>query len=430
MTFRLSRFGELLTKPTGALELMDDLGHAMGGDRDVAMLGGGNPGKVPAVQRWLAGRLAEIAASESDLERMLLNYAHPRGEIKFRRALASLLREELGWRVTADNIALTAGSQTAFFMLFNLFAGVQSDDSRCRVLLPVTPEYVGYADVGVTADLLTARKPAIELLPDRFFKYHLNLEELYLADDVAAVCVSRPTNPTGNVLTDAEMDRLDDRCREAGVPLIVDNAYGAPFPNILFVDAEPRWHDNIVFCMSLSKLGLPSVRTGIVVAAEEIVDALSRVTAVMSLAVGSVGPVIAQPMVESGEILELSRREIRPFYERKAWLAAELLARELEGLPFRIHQPEGAIFLWLWLEGLPISSAELYARLKREDVLVLSGHHFFPGLADDWTHKDECLRISYAQDSEIVERGIRLLAREVRRVYDDPRSGASDSAAR
>jgi valine--pyruvate aminotransferase len=417
MSFQYSRFGELFTRHTGALELMDDLGHAMSGERPATMLGGGNPGKIPAMQALFKNRLAEIAVSDADFERMLSNYAHPRGEHKFRRALAELLSKEFGWPLTAENIALTSGSQSAFFMLFNLFAGEQSDGAKRRMLLPVTPEYIGYADVGLCEDFFAARRPSIELLPDNFFKYHLNLAELAIDDSIAAVCVSRPTNPTGNVLTDSEMRFLDARCRAHKVPLIVDNAYGAPFPNIVFSDVEPFWNDNVIFCMSLSKLGLPGARTGIVVADEAIVEALTCMTAIMSLAVGSVGPVMTQALVESGEIISVSRNEIRPFYEAKAWHAAEVLQRELAGLPFRLHKPEGAIFLWLWLEGLPITSAELYARLKRDDVYVLSGHHFFPGLQGDWPHRHECLRISYAQDRDVVEHGIAVLAREIRSAY-------------
>lgn len=418
MSFRFSRFGELFTRPTGALELMDDLGHALSGERDVAMLGGGNPGKIPAVQAVFRARVADVARNPAEFERMFGNYAHPQGEHQFRRALAALLANEYGWDVTADNIALTGGSQTSFFMLFNLFAGEQLDGSLRRVLLPVTPEYIGYADVGLSEGMLVAHKPSIELLPERLFKYHLDLEVLEIDEAIAAVCVSRPTNPTGNVLTDAEVRVLDERCRQARVPLIVDNAYGAPFPGILFTDIVPVWNENIVFCMSLSKLGLPAVRTGIVVAAKPVVEALTRMTAIMSLAVGSVGPVLVRPLVESGDILRLSRETIRPFYEEKAWHAIDLLSRRLDGLPFRIHKPEGAIFLWLWLEGLPISSAELYARLKRRGVYVLSGHHFFAGLEDDWPHRDECVRISYAQDAASVERGIEVLADEVRRAYE------------
>ena len=91
----------------------------------------------------------------------------------------------------------------------------------------------------------------------------------------------------------------------------------------------------------------------------------------------------------------------------------------MEGLPFAIHKPEGALFLWLWFEGLPISTQELYERLKQKGVLVVSGHYFFPGLEEDWPHKDECIRVTYAQDDELVEKGLSLIASEIREIYSN-----------
>jgi valine--pyruvate aminotransferase len=68
---------------------------------------------------------------------------------------------------------------------------------------------------------------------------------------------------------------------------------------------------------------------------------------------------------------------------------------------------------------LPISSTELYQRLKQKGVLVVSGHYFFPGLDEDWPHKDECIRVTYAQDDEVVEKGLKLIAEEIREVYSE-----------
>jgi valine--pyruvate aminotransferase len=418
MPLELSRFGARFTRSTGALELMDDLGSVLAGDAKALMLGGGNPAKIPEVQTRFRARLAEVAASPREFDRLLADYAHPKGELTLRRSLARLLQREYGWRLTPDNVALTAGSQAAFFLLFNLLAGEQPDGSMRRILLPVTPEYVGYADVGLADGLFRALRPTIEDLAPPFFKYRLNLAELDVGTDIAAICVSRPTNPTGNVLTDDEMAMLDALARRSGVPLIVDNAYGMPFPNIVFRDATPSWNPNTILCLSLSKLGLPGARTGIVVANEEVVDALTRVTAVLNLAVGSVGPVLVQPLVESGEIIELCRRFIRPYYRAKAAFACAELQRELAGVPYRIHSPEGAFFLWLWFPGLPIPSAELYRRLKQAGVLVLSGHYFFPGLNAPWDHRDECLRVSFAQDEAVVREAIGRIAVTVRRAYD------------
>jgi valine--pyruvate aminotransferase len=415
---RLSTFGTRFTRHTGAAELMSDLGAALAAESPPLMLGGGNPAHIPAVNAALRERLRAIIDDEREFRRLLANYPDPAGERTCREALAGLLRETCGWSVGPEHIALTSGSQNGFFQLFNLLAGPQPDGSERRILLPLAPEYVGYADLGVTGDLFVARRPTIELLPDDQFKYHVDLGKLDGTKDLAAICVSRPTNPTGNVLTDGEMQALRALARRHQVPLIVDGAYGLPFPQIVFTEATPLWDEDMIVCLSLSKLGLPGVRTGIVVARPEIVSALGAMTAVISLASGSVGPVLVRELVASREVMRLARDVIRPFYAARAAQALAWLRTALAGCPFRIHRPEGAFFLWLWLPDLPITSAELYRRLKARGVLVLSGHHFFPGLDDpadrDWPHRHQCLRISYAQDAQVVKAGIRIIGEEVK----------------
>jgi valine--pyruvate aminotransferase len=47
----------------------------------------------------------------------------------------------------------------------------------------------------------------------------------------------------------------------------------------------------------------------------------------------------------------------------------------------------------------------------------MSGHHFFPGLEEPWRHRDECLRLSYSQDEEVVEAGMRIIGKEIRELY-------------
>jgi valine--pyruvate aminotransferase len=281
--------------------------------------------------------------------------------------------------------------------------------------LPVTPEYIGYQDIGVRAGMLTALKPTIEQYGDHTFKYRLDVDNLSVGDDIGALCVSRPTNPTGNVLTDVEIDSLVAAAAARDVPLIIDNAYGLPFPNIIFTDVKPVWNDNMIMCMSMSKLGLPGIRTGVVVASEEIIDALASMNSVLSLAVPSVGAVLLNDLVESGEILDVCRNIIQPFYKAKVDAALGWVHEYFSGTDYHVHRPEGALFLWLWFPGLPISSRELYERLKARDVLVLSGHHFFPGLEEEWQHRDECIRMTYSQDSESVRKGISIIAEEVKR---------------
>ncbi len=412
-----SQFGRKFTQESGILRLMADLGEGLAAGEDAIMLGGGNPASIPQVQERLAQEMARILEQPARFRQMVGDYSSPQGHDGFREALARLLRQEYGWPVTPDHIALTNGSQTAFFFLFNLFAGKFPDGSHRKILLPLAPEYIGYADAGVEEDIFVAQRPEIELLDEHTFKYHVDFHHLTVTDEIGAICVSRPTNPTGNVLSQEEVTRLAQLAAQHHIPLLLDNAYGVPFPAITFVDAAPIWTEQTVLCMSLSKLGLPAARTGIVVGPPEVIQAVSALNAIVSLAPGSMGAALVQGLVESGEILTLSREVIRPFYRRKSRQAIQWLREELGDLPFFVHSSEGAFFLWLWFRDLPITSGELYRRLKEQGVIIVPGHYFFPGLAEEWRHKQECIRLNFAQEERVVRRGIQIIAAEVRRAY-------------
>ncbi|MFM7181609.1 MAG: aminotransferase class I/II-fold pyridoxal phosphate-dependent enzyme, partial [Verrucomicrobiales bacterium] len=240
MKLETSEFGRLLASGSGIETLMDDLGRAMAeGGASMRMLGGGNPAHIPAVEAVWRRCMSEILADGDSFERMLGNYDPPRGNARFLESLAFLLRENFGWDITPDHLAITAGGQTAFFYLFNLLAGPMAKTKDRRILLPVVPEYIGYANQGVAPGVFTARHPTFQFPAAHRFKYGVDFAHLGLDERIGAVCVSRPTNPTGNVLTDEEIRRLAALCRERGIPLIIDNAYGTPFPHIIFTEAKP-----------------------------------------------------------------------------------------------------------------------------------------------------------------------------------------------
>ncbi len=416
---KLSTFGRKFTADAGITSLMEDLGNALASGDDMIMMGGGNPGHVPEVQARLTQELARLTDDTDAMRRLVGIYDPPQGEKQFIGSLVALLNQEYGWGLRPENVALTNGSQAAFFMLFNMFGGDYGDGKRKHILLPMAPEYIGYADAGIEPGLFKAVRPEISFTDAHEFKYRVDFDAVEVTAETGAICVSRPTNPTGNVVTDEELARLEVLARSHDVPLIVDGAYGTPFPSLLFVDATPHWNDQIVLCLSLSKLGLPAARTGIVIADERIIRALSSVNAIMNLATGSFGAMLAEPLVRSGEILTLSRDVVCPFYKAKMERAVTVFSEAMgEHCRWYLHKPEGAMFLWLWFPDLPISSLELYQRLKARGVLVVSGHYFFPGLPEeDWRHRHECLRVTYSQDDDQVAAGLRIIAEEVQAVW-------------
>ena len=422
MSWELSTFGKNLCEGSGIGELMDDLGKALAGGGDMKMLGGGQPAHVPEMDAVWRKRMEEIMAEPGGMEKMLGNYDVPAGNEAFRKALADLFRKEFGWEVTHENFAVTMGGQTAFFFLFNALAGRFPDGRRKKVMLPLLPEYIGYANQSVGADFFEAIPARIEKMGRHEFKYRVDFDAVNPSDDIAAICVSRPTNPSGNVLTDEEIEKLRAIAKKKEIPLIIDNAYGAPFPNVIFSEVTPVWDEDMILTLSLSKIGLPGTRTGIVVARKEVCRQVASMTSIVGLANANVGQEILRPLVESGEILRLSKEVVKPFYEERSRIAREWFARELrDDVPYFIHRSEGALFLWLWFEDLPITARELYERLKKREVLVVPSEFFFFGLPDDldWKHTRECIRVSYTMDAETVEAGIKVIADEVNRVYSE-----------
>lgn len=420
MTLEFSLPGQKLTTRSGILELMDDLGRALAEQPQMRMLGGGNPAAVPAIQKLWRERMKAVLDDGGRFDRMLGNYDPPQGNPTFIRALANLLKQNFGWDIGPNNIAVTNGGQTAFFFLFNLLAGRTPNGPSKKILLPLTPEYIGYADQGIDENLFVACQPDITWPhgeEHRIFKYRINftaVENALEREPIAAIAVSRPTNPTGNVLTDEEVQRLSDLAASRQIPLIIDNAYGAPFPSVIFTDAKPFWAPHVIMTLSLSKLGLPGTRTAIVIGPEQVASAMTSVTAIAGLANGNIGQQLVLPLIESGEILDLGPQILRPFYEEKsqqaqAWIREYCSA---ENVDWALHASEGAFFHWLWLRDLNITTRELYQRLKARNVLIVPGEYFFFGIDDDWPHRHQCLRLNFSQSADAVRDGIKIIAEE------------------
>ncbi|WP_300393757.1 valine--pyruvate transaminase [uncultured Psychrobacter sp.] len=436
---KFSKFGQKFIQPTGISQLMDDLGDALKSDQPVNMLGGGNPARIEAVNELFLQTYQALGNDGSFREDInstatssMANYSNPQGDAGFIDALVGFFNRHYDWNLTSENIALTNGSQNAFFYLFNLFGGAFTDEQNESVdksiLLPLTPEYIGYSDVHVEGQHFTAVLPHIDEVThngeEGFFKYRVDfdaLENLPALKEgrIGAICCSRPTNPTGNVLTDEEMAHLAEIAKRYDVPLIIDNAYGMPFPNIIYSDVTLNWDDNTILCFSLSKIGLPGVRTGIIVAAPEVIAAVSAMNAVVNLSPTRFGASIATPLVENNAIKDLSDNDIKPFYQQQAKTAVTLLKKELGDYPLVIHKPEGAIFLWLWFKDLPISTSELYETLKEKGTLIVPSEYFFPGVdISDYKHAHECIRMSIAADKDTLTKGIAVIGEVVRGLYD------------
>ena len=73
---------------------------------------------------------------------------------------------------------------------------------------------------------------------------------------------------------------------------------------------------------------------------------------------------------------------------------------------------------WNDVKDLPITTLELYERLKEKGTLIVPSEYFFPGVdISDYQHAHECIRMSIAADEQTLTDGIRVIGEVVRELY-------------
>ncbi|PKA28276.1 valine--pyruvate transaminase [Leptospira levettii] len=404
-----SLWADRLRKNQGIRSLMEDLGQATGDPNEI-LLGGGNPAPIPEAEAIFEETFGKLA-KDPILRSLLGDYQAPIGNDSFRELAAEYLSPLLQSKLKKENIAFFNGSQNAYSFLLNLHSGPMADGSFKKILLPVVPEYIGYADQSIAENVFLAKPPNVVSTGKNRFRYELNQSTFDLTG-VGVLAISRPTNPTGNVLPLEQLEWMEKSTTKHNIPILIDLAYGNPFPSLIGKESPIQYKEGRTLSLSFSKIGLPGVRFGIVVSDEETINTLSSFAAVSNLAVGNLGVYMMQILFQENVLPKLSENILRPFYEAKAKLALNLFTEAFEkmGVAYEIHDPMGGFFLWIRFPSLSISNHELYHLCKDKRLFIVSGHYFFPGLNTDFSHTKECIRLTYCRKEEELARGAQILA--------------------
>ncbi|MCC0177210.1 valine--pyruvate transaminase [Waterburya agarophytonicola K14] len=416
----LSQFGLQMSQLTGVRAIMKDIIETLrnSGGKEFINLSAGNPVILPEVEQLWRNCTQELLDSDEYGE-VVCRYGSSQGYTPLIEAVIKDFNTRYDLELSDRNILITGGSQALYLYAANAFGGYTPSGELRQVVLPLSPDYTGYGGVSLTPEALVAYKPTLDLNEDKHrFKYRPDFSQLQINQQTGCVIFSRPCNPTGNVISDDEVNKIANLAASHDVPVLVDSAYAPPFPALNFTDMNPQFGDNIIHCMSLSKAGLPGERIGIAIGDRKLIEILESFQTNACIHSSRYGQAIAARAIASGKLADIAVNVIRPHYQRKIKVLEDTLDAAMpKDIPWYLHQGEGAIFGWLWLKDLPMTDWEFYQELKQVGVIAVPGSTFFPGLKEDWQHKQQCLRISLtATEAEIAE-AMKRLAKVAKKVY-------------
>lgn len=327
-----------------------------------------------------------------------LDYGEPEGHIPLRVTIAHILASQ-GLQTRPENVLITAGSQQALSLVAQLL--LEPED----VILVESPTYSGALDlfralgfriVGVPID---RQGMQVEVLEKLLQQHHPKL--IYTI----------PTfhNPTGTSLSSARRHQLIVLADRYNVPILEDDFVGdlryegRTQPALKALDPGGR----VIYVSTFSKMLMPGLRVGFLVAEGPVYDGLVRFKHASDLATSSLVQRALQAYVTVGRYQAHLRRSCQNFHKRRdAMLAA--LGRYL---PAGIHHdtPQGGLFIWI---RLPMNSADDLLPLACEKgVNFAPGSGFFPEPARgaDW------MRLNFAaQPPEEIDEGINRLGKAIR----------------
>lgn len=420
MNRALSQFGQQMSQLTGVRAIMKDIIETLrsGAGDDLIDLSAGNPVILPEVEQLWRDCTKDLLASQ-EYGKVVCRYGSSQGYAPLIEAIATDFNRRYGLNLSDRHILITPGSQALYFYAANTFGGYTPTGELKQIVLPLSPDYTGYGGVSLTPEAVVSYQPTLDLDERQHrFKYRPDFDRLQIDSTTGCVIFSRPCNPTGNVLTDDEVSRIDALASVHDVPVLVDSAYAPPFPALNFTAMTPQFGDNILHCLSLSKAGLPGERIGIAIGEPKLIEILESFQTNACIHSPRYGQAIAARAIVSGRLAEISVNVIHPHYQRKIEILETTLDESMpQDLPWFLHRGEGAIFAWLWLKDLPITDWDLYQELKKVGVIVVPGSSFFPGLKQEWQHKQQCIRISLTATESEIATAMKRLAQVVEKVY-------------
>ena len=359
---------------------------------DIVSFSGGMP-DVSLVPADAVARAARSAVR--DAREQALQYGSSEGRGELREIIVELMAE-IGVRLKADDLVVTAGAQQALDLLAKVF--LDPGD----VIITEGPTYVG------ALQAFSAYQPRVVAVP---------LDEGGMRVDVLAAELERfgprgakfiytiPTfqNPGGVTMLPERRRRLIELSRQYDIPVIEDDPYGRLRFGGGHVKPLRALDDEVIYLGTFSKIFAPGLRLGWVAAPRPI---LAKVL-LAKQAADLCGSAYAQVTAEHYFRGTRWRRVLKDLTNAYAERRDAMLAALAEHLPpeVRYTRPDGGFFVWVELPS-SIDTTSLLAEAVERGVTYVPGSAFFP----DGSGRN-CMRLAFCYaEPERIREGVRRLA--------------------
>lgn len=320
-------------------------------------------------------------------------YSNGRGEPAVVAALADRYSARRGRAIGPDQVMCLPGTQTTLYAILRTL--VEAGDE----VLVGDPMYATYEGlIGQTG----ARMVPVPLRPEHGFRMQPADVVTRITPRTRVLFLNTPHNPTGAVLSAADIRLLGEVARAHDLWIVSDEVYedlvfpGVPFASPLDL---PELADRTVVASSISKShAAPGFRSGWCIGPAEFCTRLLPLSETMLFG--------SQPFIADMTALAVSEPSpVAAGMAERFARRAGLIAHALDGVAgLRVHRPEAGMFALVDVRATGLSGeAFALGLLDRQKVAVMPGESFGAGLGG-W------LRLSLTQPDDVVTEATQRIA--------------------
>ncbi|MDX5152103.1 MAG: pyridoxal phosphate-dependent aminotransferase [Acidiferrobacterales bacterium] len=331
---------------------------------------------------------AIVEAGVRALNNGYTHYTPALGLLELREAIANDYAPEV--LVDASRVVCTPGASGALQLVFATLVG-EGDE-----IIMADP---GYPCNRHMVTLFGGRTVAVPVGPDDGFQLTADIVQQHWSDRTRAVMVASPSNPTGTVVPEKEMQAIAEFVQAKGGVLVVDEIYRRLSYEKIPATALSYPGDVIVINSFSKYQGMTGWRLGWLVAPQDYIDPIERLAQNIFIAPATPAQYAALAAFGEESVAELERRRL-VFKERRDYLLPALT-----DLGFGISDvPQGAFYLYCDCSAFTDDSHAFASTILEETGVAIT-----PGMDFGEHNASRYVRISYANELDWLKEGVERL---------------------